>query len=53
MYNTKIFNTIKDLYKFLIDENITDYSFIKYNFELKLKTKTINKTNYFLSFKYN
>lgn len=51
MYNIKIFNSIKELYKFLIDNNIIDYSFIKYNFELKLKTKTIKKENYFLSYK--
>lgn len=53
MYNTKIFNSIKELYKFLIDNNIIDYSFRKYDFELKLKTKTIKKENYFLSFKNN
>ena len=51
MYNTKIFNSIKELYKFLIDNDIIDYSFIKYNFELKLKTKIIKKENYFLSYK--
>lgn len=51
MYNTKIFNSVKDLYRFLIDNNIIDYSFTKYNFELKLKTKTIKKENYFLSYK--
>ena len=51
MYNTKIFNSIKELYRFLIDKNIIDYSFIKYNFELKLKTKIIKKENYFLSYK--
>lgn len=51
MYNTKIFNNIKDLYKFLIDNKIFDYSFRKYDFELKLKTKTIKKENYFLSYK--
>ena len=51
MYNTRIFNSIKQLYKFLIDNNIIDYSFKKYDFELKLKTKTIKKENYFLSYK--
>ena len=51
MYNTKIFNSIKELYKFLIDNNINEYSFKKYDFELKLKTKTIKKENYFLSYK--
>ena len=51
MYNTKIFNSIKELYKFFIDNNIIDYSFNKYDFELKLKTKTIKKENYFLSYK--
>ena len=51
MYNTKIFNSIKELYKFLIDNNIIDYSFNKYDFELKLKTNTIKKENYFLSYK--
>lgn len=51
MYEIKIFNNLDELWLFLIKHNITDYSFNTYEFRLELKTKSINKTNYFLSYK--
>lgn len=51
MYEIKIFNNLYELWLFLIKHNITDYSFNKYEFRLELKTKSINKNNYFLSYK--
>lgn len=51
MYEIKIFNSLNELWLFLIKNNISDYSFNKYEFRLELKTKSINKTNYFLSYK--
>lgn len=47
MYELKIFDNIKELYKFLIDNNIVDYSFIKYDFDFMNK----QKINYFLLYK--
>ena len=49
MYDLKIFDNIKDLYKFLIKNNIKDYYFKRFDFEFLWAIKT----NYFLSFKYN
>lgn len=51
MYNLKIFNNLKELKEFINKNKIKDFTFNKYNFELKLKTKTIKKENYFLSYK--
>lgn len=51
MYDLKIFNTKKELFNFINKNKIKDFTFNKYNFELKLKTKTIKKENYFLSYK--
>lgn len=53
MYDLKIFTCITDLFNFVNKNKIKDYTYKKYNFELKLKTKTIKKNNYFLSFKKN
>lgn len=47
MYKLKIYENIKDMYKFLIDNNIIDYTFKKFDFEYFW----IIKTNYFLSYK--
>lgn len=45
MYDLKIFNTKKELFNFINKNKIKDFTFNKYNFELKLKTKTIKKEN--------
>lgn len=47
MYNLKIFDSIKDLWKFIIKNNIKDYNFRKFDFEYFWKIKS----NYFLSYK--
>ena len=47
MYNLKIFDSLSDLWKFLIDHDIIDYTFKKFDFDF-LDQK---KTNYFLSYK--
>ena len=47
MYNLKIFENINDLWKFLIKNNIKDYTFRKFEFEYFWKIKN----NFFLSYK--
>lgn len=49
MYNLKIFENINELWQFLIDNNIIDYSFKKFDFQFM----NSQKTNYFLSYKLN
>lgn len=47
MYNLKIFDSLSDLGKFLIDHDIIDYTFKKFDFQFMDQIKT----NYFLSYK--
>jgi hypothetical protein len=47
MYDLKIFDNMQDLWKFLIDHNIKDYTFKRFDFQFMDQIKT----NYFLSYK--
>lgn len=47
MYELKIFDSIEDLGRFIIKNDIIDYNFKKFDFQFMNQTKT----NYFLSFK--
>lgn len=47
MYDLKIFENLSDLWYFLIQHNIIDYTFKKFDFQFMDQIKT----NYFLSFK--
>jgi hypothetical protein len=49
MYETKIFDSLEAMWKFLCKYKITDYSFKDYVFNFRWMIKT----NYFLSFKIN
>lgn len=49
MYDLKIFDTLEELWKFLIKKNIIDYNFKRFDFDFMGETKS----NYFLSFKTN
>jgi hypothetical protein len=49
MYETKIFDSLEAMWKFICKYKIIDYSFTNYLFNFRW----VVKTNYFLSFKIN